>query len=345
MATLKELSERTGYAPATISRILTGDPGLAVSPEARKKVLEEAGKLNYAATKSRRGRAPKTLMRAAAAERLTPAQQLEDPFYLYLRGYVEQACLDQRIAFQYLSRRGEGFAPPEGAVDGVVAIGRFPLREAEALAAVSPNLVFLNSSPDESRFDSVVLNYDLGIRLAVDYLLGLGHRKVGFIGPALRPDDRGEPAPEVRRERFMAHMAAHGLLDPAYLVEAPMDAHSTAAAMSAYLASGAPRPTAFLAASEETALGAVRAITEAGLSIPGDLSLISFNDTPLSALVTPALTSVSTHAEEMGRAAVRLLAERADLPNRPPVRTLPVKLVVPPSLVVRESAAPPSDCP
>ena len=124
-----------------------------------------------------------------------------------------------------------------------------------------------------------------------------------------------------------------------------MDAHSTAAAMGAYLASGAPRPTAFLAASEETALGAVRAITEAGLSIPGDLSLVSFNDTPLSALVTPALTSVSTHAEEMGRAAVRLLAERADLPGRQPVRTLPVKVVVPPSLVVRESAAPPSECP
>ena len=143
----------------------------------------------------------------------------------------------------------------------------------------------------------------------------------------------------------MAHMRSHGLLDPAFLVEAPMDAHSTAAAMAAYLASGAPRPTAFLAASEETALGAVRAVTEAGLSIPGDLSLVSFNDTPLSALVTPALTSVSTHVREMGQAAVRLLAERADLPGRPPVRALPVKLVVPPSLVVRESAAPPSDCP
>ena len=345
MATLKELSERTGYAPATISRILTGDPTLTVSPEARKKVLEEAGRLNYAATKSRRGRAPKILMRAAAAEGLTPAQQLEDPFYLYLRGHVEQACLDQRIAFQALARRGEGFAPPEGAVDGVVAIGRLSPREVEALAAMSPNVVFLNSSPDESRFDSVVLNYDLGIRLAVDHLLGLGHRRVGFIGPALRPDDRGKPTPEIRRERFMVHMARHGLLDPALLVEAPMDAPSTAAALSAYLASGAPRPTAFLAVSEETALGAVRAITEAGLSIPGEVSLVSFNDTPLSALVPPGLTSVSTHALEMGQAAVRLLAERAALPDRPPVRTLPVKLVVAPSLVVRESTAPPSDCP
>ena len=56
MATLRELAERTGYSPATISRILTGDPALAVSEEARKRVLEEAGRLNYAATKSRRGR-------------------------------------------------------------------------------------------------------------------------------------------------------------------------------------------------------------------------------------------------------------------------------------------------
>ena len=124
-----------------------------------------------------------------------------------------------------------------------------------------------------------------------------------------------------------------------------MAAPSPPPAMAAYLAPGAPRPTAFLAASEETALGAVRAFTEAGLSIPGQVSLVSFNDTPLSALVSPALTSVSAHADEMARAAVRLLVERADLPGRPPVRTLPVKVVVAPSLAVRESTAAPSNCP
>lgn len=186
MATLRELAERTGYSPATISRILTGDPALAVSEEARKRVLEEAGRLNYAATKSRRGRSPKHLLRVAVAEMLTPAQQLRDPFYLYLRGYVEQACLDQKYAFLPLTPRGEGFVSPEGmAVDGVVAIGRFTPAQAESLRSVSENVVFLNSSPDDARFDSVVLNYELGIRLALDHLLGLGHTRIGFIGPAL----------------------------------------------------------------------------------------------------------------------------------------------------------------
>ena len=85
-----------------------------------------------------------------------------------------------------------------------------------------------------------------------------------------------------------------------------------------------------------------RALEEAGLSIPEDVSLVSFNDTPLSELVTPALTSVSTHVEEMSRTAVRLLAERARVPGRPPVRTLPVKVVVPPSLVCRESVGVPA---
>ena len=75
MATLKELADRTGYSTATISRILSGDPSLSVTPEARRKVLEEAGRLNYTATRSRRGRAPKVRLRLGLAEMLTPEQQ------------------------------------------------------------------------------------------------------------------------------------------------------------------------------------------------------------------------------------------------------------------------------
>lgn len=344
MATLKELSQRTGYSPATISRILTKDPSLAVSEEARARVLEEAGHLNYAATKSRRGRTPKSLLRVAVAEMLTPAQQLDDPFYLYLRSYVEQACLDQRFALAHLGSWGEDFVPPEGgAVDGVVAVGRFTPTQVEALAKVSKNLVFLNSSPDESRFDSVVLNYDLGIRLALDHLLSLGHRHIGFLGPAWKLGDRRDPVREVRRARFVAMMEEHALFDPRFLVETAMDARSTSAALAEVLAQGRALPTAFIAASEETAMGAIRCLEGAGHSIPGDLSLVSFNDTPLSELVSPSLTSVSTHVEEMSRSAVRLLAERAALRGRPPVRTLPVKVVMPPSLTARGSTAPPKN--
>ena len=69
MATLKELADRTGCSPAAISRILNADPTLSVSEETRRRVLEEAGRLNYSASKSRRGRAPKPLMRGGCGSR------------------------------------------------------------------------------------------------------------------------------------------------------------------------------------------------------------------------------------------------------------------------------------
>ena len=70
MATLKELADRTGCSPAAISRILNADPTLSVSEETRRRVLEEAGRLNYSASKSRRGRAPKPLMRGTGRNAL-----------------------------------------------------------------------------------------------------------------------------------------------------------------------------------------------------------------------------------------------------------------------------------
>ena len=117
MATLRELAERTGYSAATISRILSGDPALSVSMEARRKVLEEAGRLNYTATRSRRGRAPKGVLRVGIAEMLTPAQQLEDPFYLYLSGFVRQGCLDRKYTAVPLESR-RGLPAPGGGAAG-----------------------------------------------------------------------------------------------------------------------------------------------------------------------------------------------------------------------------------
>lgn len=338
MATLKELAERTGYSQATISRILSGDPALSVTPEARRRVLEEAGRLNYTATRSRRGRTPKGVLRVGVAEMLTPAEQLEDPYYLYLSNFLHQGCMDKKYTYIPLERRGEGFLPPEGeGLDGVVAIGLFSPRQIESLAAISSNVVFLDSSPFESRFDSVVLGYELGISLAVDHLLALGHRAIGFIGPVYKLDDRRQWAPEVRRQLFAARMEREGLLREELLLDCPMEVEATAWALREHIEAGKSLPTAFLCANEENAIGALRSLSAAGCAIPRDVSVISFNDTPRSALVEPPLTSVSTHVEEMANAALRLLGERAVTAGKPQVRSIPLKVVVPPSLVVRES--------
>ena len=86
-------------------------------------------------------------------------------------------------------------------------------------------------------------------------------------------------------------------------------------------------------------MGTLKQLQQEGYSIPGDISVVSFNDTPRSALVSPSLTSVSVNTTEMANAALRLLAERVGIAGKEPTRTLPLKVIVPPTIVVRESTA------
>lgn len=337
MATLKELAERTGCSPAAISRILNADPTLSVSEETRRRVLEEAGRLNYSASKSRRGRAPKPLMRVGLAEMLSGSRQLEDPYFLYLGNHVRQGCQERKYACVPLEPREGGFSLPEGeTVDGIVAVGYFPPEQIQALEAISKQLVFLDFSPDEIRYDSVELGYELGIRLALDALTSLGHRRLAYAGPPDRP--YGQPGSEPRYQAFL-HLTAGQPGVQCQVVSCPMQGRAMESNLTALLSHPDNRPTALLCANEEIALAAARAAEHLGLNIPGELSVVSFNDTPRSALVQPALTSVSVHTQEMANAALRLLADRV-LGGGSVPRIWPQKVVVPPSLSLRESTAP-----
>ena len=338
MATLKELSERTGYSAATISRILNGDTTLSVSDETRRKVLEEAGKINYSATRSRRGRTQKRALRIAVAEHLTPVEQLNDPYYLFLANYVRQECLDKKYTYLPMERRSNGFFLYDNEpINGIVAIGVFSVAEIESLAAVSPNIVFMDSSPFESLYDSVIVGYELGISLALEHLLALQHRKIGFIGPSYNEGAEKRWIPERRRQFFVRMMQNKNLLDENFLFDCPMRKNESKSEVERFLNTCDHLPTAFLCSNEESAIGAVAALKEAGLSVPEDISIVSFDDTPKSTLVEPLLSSVSTHVEEMAKTALRLLAERVPVGTNAAVRTIPLKVIVPPSLVVRDS--------
>lgn len=338
MATLKELSERTGYSSATISRILSGDPTLSVTEETRRIVLEEAGRTNYVANRSRRGRMPKKVVRVAVAEMLTPIEQLDDPYFLYLSNYIRQGCLDKNYTFIPLERQGESFVTNNAEnLTGVIAIGKFTSAQIDSLALLSPNLIFVDSSPRECLYDSVVLGYELGISLALEHLFDLNHKRIGYVGPAI---DDVLNAPEPRMKFFRQIMKNKGLLDNDLIVECQMDVPRTKAALQKFLTSGVPLPTAFLCGNEENAIGTLAALRDAGLSVPEDISVVSFNDTPKSALIEPSLTSVSAHVEEMSKVTLRLIVERARIGGVEPIRQIPLKVIVPPSITLRQSSGP-----
>lgn len=336
MATLKELAEYTGYSITTISRVLNNDPTMSASDSTRSAILEAAGALNYKKPTGRQRHEARTKLCFAVAEMLSPVEQLEDPYYLYLKNHAMQHCMDMgNTAVPLLEQNGAYQLAGAESIDGILAIGIFSEEQIASLSALHHNLVFLDSAPDELRFDSVVINFKLGVEQAIDTLIAHGHRKIGFLGPYRKLDERKRPAPEVRRQYFIEYMKKQGIFQEDFLFEAKMTAAAALQTLRERIQSGSVLPTALLAANEEAAFGAIRALHETGLRVPEDLSVISFNDTPLSELTDPPLTSISTHVESMSRVAVELLIQR----TRGMGGDIPLKIVVPPTLTERASVS------
>lgn len=123
-----------------------------------------------------------------------------------------------------------------------------------------------------------------------------------------------------------------GLYDEHLIIDTGLSAKDGSAQIRKWLEQKDHIPTALLAYNEESAITAVSNLREVGLRIPEDVSVISFNDTPLSILTEPPLTSVTAHLEAMGEMAVKMLLDRLDDPQH-----LPYKIVLPPTLAVRDS--------
>lgn len=167
-----------------------------------------------------------------------------------------------------------------------------------------------------------------------EHLIGLGHRRIGFIGgPAAYPASR------LRLEGFRAAMRAHGLEVPDDAVADGDFTFSAGVQGVARLLDSQARPTAIFGASDDTALGALRGAAARGLQVPHDLSIAGFDDAPSAMLSFPALTTVRQPVAEMAAAAVRRLTP----PLRARLDSAEVEwpVVVPHRLIVRDSTATP----
>jgi LacI family transcriptional regulator len=220
-----------------------------------------------------------------------------------------------------------------GTTDSALLI--LPEESAEDLSALGEHgyrfvIVDPHQPPDE-RVPTVSAAHISGASAAIDHLLALGHRRIAAItGP------RGWIATEERLRGYRGSLAALSILpDPALELAADFSVDGGYAATRELLALEQP-PTAIFAFNDMLAIGAMQAAREHGLSVPGDLSVVGFDDTFEASIVTPALTTVRQPLAEMGRMAVALLTRM--LGNQS-IEALHVELQT--SLVVRDSTAPP----
>jgi LacI family transcriptional regulator len=179
----------------------------------------------------------------------------------------------------------------------------------------------------------VTLDDRAAARDMTDYLLSLGHRRIGFIG-----GPSAHPSAHLRLEGYRDALQAHGVaFEGALVVPGAFTLETGREGTAALLALGDRRPTAIFASNDETAAGAMVAIKEAGLAVPGDVSVAGFDDTDAAKFVWPPLTTVHQPIYEMAHAATGLLLDR--LQGHAAGR--PLKTFTH-SLTIRRSTAPPS---
>lgn len=204
-----------------------------------------------------------------------------------------------------------------------------PLRAEIIRQLGSVPLVFIDQAPRAPHICALNIDYRRGMREAVQHLVNLGHRRIGFISGPL-----GERSAQLRREAFLAAAdAAECICRESWLIEGNHTLESGMRSMGHILNQKAV-PTAVVCSNDVMALGANRELIRRGIEVPGCFSIVGFDDIEFAEYSTPPLTTIRMSRKAIARAAVEALRSLIELPGQPMPGIL---LNVPTSLVVRQS--------
>lgn len=337
MATLKDIAADTGISVSTISRVLNRDETISVTAQTQQKIFDAAKRLGYTPSRGRaRTETGAAVRKMGIAQMFEMQQVLEDPYYLYMKTALEQVCFAKGIETTNLFRdeRGEFVCQGDSALDGIFAIGSFTPQEIRSFEKYTKRVVFVDSAPDDERYFATVPNFHLGLRQALRRFLEAGHRRIGFIGSHYTLQETRDLKLDSRLYYFRNILQDHGLYDEQYVLDSEMNSASGYEVLSRALERWQTPPTALFISSDAIAHGVLRALENRGLRVPQDISLIAFNDTPLSQNSAPPLSSVRVLQHELAvaaLAAMELCSSGAQYP---------FKTVVPCVYIERESVAP-----
>lgn len=326
MTTIKDIATQAGVSITTVSRVLNFDDTLNVTDTTKQRIFEVAEELNY--IKKKEKNIKKSTYKIAIANWYTEKEEVLDPYYLSIRMAIENKCASENIEVIKLS---PFFTTYTKEIDGIIAIGKFGHKEIEKIRLVSGNIVFVDSSPESEVYDSVVCDFKYATINALNYLEGLGHKNIGFISGEEYINEGKDIFVDRRERTYKEEMCARGIDYKAILYLGQFTPQSGYELMKKALGDK-NNVTAYILANDSMAIGSYRAISEAGLRIPEDISIVSYNDNINAQFIVPALTTVRIHMEFMGETAVDLMIEKLKSE-----REIAKKIVIPTKLIKRDS--------
>lgn len=318
--TTHDVARRAGVSQPTVSLVLSGNPRARVAESTRERVLQAAAELGYQPNLVARGLVSQ---RSFALGVVVPS--LDNPFFTEVVSGAERVAAESGYAMLLCDTRQTSAARHIESlrgrlIDGVLMDpGSAAAVPAEVLAQL--NVVVVDATEgDLPGVSSDVIGTG---RLAADHLLGLGHRRLAFIGPAT--DSR---VFRLRERGFVEVLRSAGItLGSSQLRRAPATLAGGASAMRDLLAL-ADRPTAVFCGNDLTALGALKACHAAGVRVPEEVSVVGCDDIEMAVVVTPELTTVRVPARGLGARAARMLVGLIDGHARRSGAPLPVELIV-----------------
>lgn len=323
-ATMAEVAERAGVSRTLVSLIFSDKPGASVNT--RDRVLRAADELSYQPDRAAQ------LLARGRSRTLGVLTDVKQTFQAEMIGTVYDAA--ELAGYEVLLSASGPSRDEQKAIEallshrceGLILID--PLSPSEYLRSVAERAVLTIVGRAVDPANTVRSADSKGIRQSVDHLVELGHRDIVHV-------DGGEHFVSIdRRRAYVESMRSHGLDAHIRVIAGAHDEPAGAAAVTLLL--GESRlPTAILAGNDRSALGVMDELTRAGISIPEDVSIVGYDDSPLSSLARIDLTTVRQDSDELARNALAFTVSRLEDPNLAPGES-----VIEPHLVIRGTTGP-----
>ena len=332
--TIKDVAALAGVSPSTVSRTCKNNP--SISEETKERVRKAMAELGYEPNFQASNLAAQISRSIGIILPPSPKETYENSFYLEAIRGISHYC----NAHQYISTIVTGQNEEEiltavrsmsrsGKVDGFIVLYSRVNDPVIDFLFSEGLLYILIGKPAQYTNHTIYIDNDnlLAGQEATEYLYALGHRKIAYLGV-----DNSLVFSADRKTGYMAALLNHGLtVQPEYCIEVPGASQNEFQELRKLL-TGNDRPTAMLVSDDILALSLERICMEAGISIPEDLSILSFNNSLFARLTSPQLTSIDINSGQLGMEAATQMISLFENPNLPAT-----KIIVPHHLIERDS--------
>ena len=327
--TLKDVAQRAGVTPATVSYALSGKR--PISEETKRRVMDAIAELDYVPDLNARGLSMRdSKLIGVVVPQTEPGDRLmfQNSFYSEVLGSIEYyarqqgyhiliSATDANESYLTLAKKRN--------LDGIIVIGMYPDDFYQQMKKTQIPIVLIDSYCNDHYYHNIRIDDAYGSYLATRYMLENGHKNIAFFSGQLKENG-------VMKKRLLGYQQALQEFEvpyrKEYVFEGQIDYSSGIALSDQLLKSGLPA-TGIVAAADILAIGAVKGLFEAGKNVPSDYSIIGFDDAEISQYMTPGLTTIRQQISLKGQKAVELLLKHIEDPALPKQEEiLPLQLVV-----------------